>query len=274
VLRAAVLGSPIAHSLSPVLHRAGYAAAGLEEWRYDAHEVDAAGLPGFVAALGPQWRGLSLTMPLKETAGALATTVDDVARRAAAVNTLVRRDDGGWDATNTDVIGLVRALRPHLPEGSTRALVLGAGATARSAVLALAELGVTTLTVRARDTSRAADLLAWALDLGTGIRNGSVAALGPWVSTRDDVVVSTLPGSAGDVAAATVPASHPGLLLDVVYAGWPTPLARAAATAGMTVVSGLDMLVHQAAEQFRLFTGHQAPVDAMAAAGRAALGQA
>jgi shikimate dehydrogenase len=274
VLRAAVLGSPIAHSLSPVLHRAGYAAAGLEEWRYDAHEVDAAALPGFVAALGPQWRGLSLTMPLKEAAAALATTVDDVARRAAAVNTLVRRDDGGWDATNTDVIGLVRALRPHLREGSTRALVLGAGATARSAVLALAELGVTTLTVRARDTSRAADLLAWALDLGTGIRNGSVAALGPWVTTRDDVVVSTLPGSAGDVAAATVPSAHPGVLLDVVYAGWPTPLARAAAASGMTVVSGLDMLVHQAAEQFRLFTGHEAPVDAMAAAGRAALGQA
>ena len=190
------------------------------------------------------------------------------------MNTLVRRDDGGWDATNTDVVGLVRALAPHLPDAPGRALVLGAGATARSAVLALAELGVTTLTVRARDTSRAADLLAWALDLGAGIRNGSVAGLGPWVTTRDDVVVSTLPGSAGEVAAATVPAAHPGVLLDVVYAGWPTPLARAAAEAGMTVVSGLDMLVHQAAEQFRLFTGHEAPFDAMAAAGRAALGQA
>lgn len=272
-MRAAVLGSPITHSLSPALHRAGYAAAGLTDWEYDAHEVDAVGLPRFVGALGPEWRGLSLTMPLKETAGALATTVDDVARRAAAVNTLVRRDDGGWDATNTDVIGLVRALRPHLPAGSSRALVLGAGATARSAVLALAELGVTTLTVRARDTSRAADLLAWALDVGTGIRNGSVAALGPWVTTRDDVVVSTLPGSAGEAAAATVPPAHPGVLLDVVYAGWPTPLARVATAAGMTVVSGLDMLVHQAAEQFRLFTGVEAPLEAMAAAGRAALGQ-
>ena len=212
-------------------------------------------------------------MPLKEVAAGLATSVDDVARRAAAVNTLVRRDDGGWDATNTDVVGLVRALRPHLPGAPGRALVLGAGATARSAVLALAELGVTTLTVRARDTGRAADLLAWALDLGTGIRNGSVAALGPWVSTRDDVVVSTLPGSAGEVAAGTVPPQHPGVLLDVVYAGWPTPLARAASAAGMTVVSGLDLLVHQAAEQFRLFTGHEAPLEAMAAAGRAALEQ-
>jgi shikimate dehydrogenase len=273
-VRAAVLGSPISHSLSPVLHRAGYTAAGLSGWEYGAHDVEAAGLAAFVAGLGPQWRGLSLTMPLKQAAAEVASTVSDVARRAAAVNTLVRRDDGGWDATNTDVLGLVQALSPHLPPGAERALVLGAGATARSAVLALAELGVTTLTVRARDTGRAADLLAWALDLGAGIRNGSVAALGPWLTTGDDVVVSTLPGSAGEVAAATVPAAHPGVLLDVVYAGWPTPLARAGAAAGMTVVPGLDMLVHQAAEQFRLFTGVPAPVEAMAAAGRAALGQA
>ena len=273
-MRAAVLGSPIIHSLSPLLHTAGYAAAGLTGWEYDAHEVDAAGLAAFVAGLGPQWRGLSLTMPLKQVGAEVATSVSAVAHRASAVNTLVRREDGGWDATNTDVVGLVRALRPHLPDAVSRALVLGAGATARSAVLALAELGVTTLTVRARDTGRAADLLAWALDARTGIRNGSVAELGPWVSTRDDVVVSTLPGSAGEAAAATVPASHAGVLLDVVYAGWPTPLARAGSGAGMTVVSGLDMLVHQAAEQFTLFTGCEAPVEAMAAAGRAALGQA
>ncbi len=272
-MRAAVLGSPITHSLSPTLHRAGYRAAGLSGWEYDAHEVTADGLAGFVGGLGPDWRGLSLTMPLKEVAAEVATAVDAVAQRAAAANTLVRRPDGGWDATNTDVVGVVRALSPHLREAPTRALVLGAGATARSAVLALAELGVITLTVRARDTGRAADLLAWALDLGAGIRNGSVAGLGPWVTTRDDVVVSTLPGSAGEAAAGTVPAAHHGILLDVVYAGWPTPLARAAAGAGMTVVSGLDMLVHQAGEQFRLFTGHDAPIEAMAAAGRAALGQ-
>ena len=273
-MRAAVLGSPITHSLSPTLHRAGYLAAGLTGWEYDAHEVSADGLAAFVGALDDEWRGLSLTMPLKEVGAQVATTVDAVATRAAAVNTLVRREDGGWDATNTDVVGVVRALAPHLPGVPTRALVLGAGATARSAVLALAELGVTTLTVRARDTSRAADLLAWALDVGTGIRNGSVAGLGPWVTTRDDIVVSTLPGSAGEVAATTVPPAHPGVLLDVVYAGWPTPLASAATQAGMTVVSGLDMLVHQAGEQFRLFTGHDAPLEAMAAAGRAALGRA
>jgi len=272
VLRASVLGSPIAHSLSPVLHRAGYSEVGLTDWEYDAHEVEAAGLAAFVEGLDESWRGLSLTMPLKEAALPLAATVSEVAVRAGAANTLVRRADGAWDATNTDVVGLVRALRPHLADGARRALVIGAGATARSAVLALAELGVTTLTVRARDTAKAADLLAWALDLGVGVVNGSVADIGPWVTTKDDVVVSTVPAAAGEAVAATVPAAHAGVLLDVVYADWPTPPARAAGAAGMTVVSGLDMLVHQAAEQFTLFTGHPAPVEAMAAAGRAALG--
>lgn len=268
VLRAAVLGSPIAHSLSPALHRAGYRALGLEEWRYDAHEVDVARLAGFVAALDDEWQGLSLTMPLKDAALALATGADEVATRSGAANTMVRGPDGGWHATNTDVVGIVRALAPHVGEDARRALVIGAGATARSAVLALAELGVTTLTVRARDTAKAADLLAWALDLGVGVVNGSVAGIGPWVSTKDDVVVSTVPADAGEDVAATVPAAHTGVLLDVVYAGWPTPVARAAAAAGMVVVPGLDMLVHQAAEQFHLFTGHDAPLEAMAAAGR------
>ncbi|GIL34667.1 shikimate dehydrogenase [Phycicoccus sp. DTK01] len=272
MLRAAVLGSPVAHSLSPALHAAGYAACGLEDWEYGRHEVDAAGLPAFVAGLDDTWRGLSLTMPLKEAALEVASSVSDVARQAGAANTLVRRDDGGWDATNTDVSGAAEALRPHLPGEPRRALVLGAGATARSVVLALAGLGVTTLTVRARDTAKGADLLAWALDAGIGIRNGSVAAIDAWVTTKDDVVVSTVPPAGGEDVAATVPAQHGGVLLDVVYAGWPTPVARAAAAAGMTVVSGLDLLVHQAAAQFTLFTGRPAPVEAMAAAGLAALG--
>jgi shikimate dehydrogenase len=274
VLRAAVLGSPVAHSLSPVLHRAGYAAAGLGGWEYEAREVTAGELAGVVAGLDEQWRGLSLTMPLKEAALEVADDVDDLARRAGAANTLVRRADGGWDATNTDVAGVTEALRPHLPGRPERALVIGAGATARSAVLALAGLGVTTLTVRARDTARAADLLAWAVDLGAGIRSGSVAGIDAWRTARDDVVVSTVPPAGAEAVAATVPPEHRGVLLDVVYAGWPTPVARAAAAAGMTVVSGLDLLVHQAAEQFLRFTGRPAPVEAMLAAGRAALGAA
>jgi shikimate dehydrogenase len=270
VLRAAVLGSPVAHSLSPVLHRAGYTASGLTGWEYGRREVVADELADVVAGLDESWRGLSLTMPLKEVALGVATEVSDVAVRARAANTLVRRADGGWDATNTDVMGVVEALRPHLRGRPGRALVLGAGATARSAVLALGELGVTTLTVRARDTSRAADLLGWAVDLGI-VRSGSVAAIGPWGTSGDDVVVSTVPPSGSAAVAATVPERHGGVLLDVAYAGWPTPPARAAAAAGMSVVSGLDLLVHQAGEQFRLFTGRPAPLEALFAAGRAAL---
>ncbi len=272
-MRAAVLGSPVAHSLSPALHRAGYAALGLDGWEYGRHDVTADALAAFVGGLDPSWRGLSLTMPLKEAALDLATEVSPVAARAAAANTLVRREDGGWDATNTDVPGAVAALAPHLPGVPERALVLGAGATARSCVLALAELGVRTLTVRARDTARGADLLAWALGAGVGIRNGSVAALDPWVSTADDVVVSTVPPGGAAAVAATVPPVHRGVLLDVVYAGWPTPVARAATAAGMTVVSGLDLLVHQAALQFALFTGREVPVATLLAAGRDALGE-
>jgi shikimate dehydrogenase len=273
VLRAAVLGHPVEHSLSPALHRAGYEALGLQGWEYGRADVEVAGLATHLAGLDATWRGLSLTMPLKEAALAYAVEVSAVARRAGAANTLVRRADGGWDATNTDVAGVVGALAPRLAQPPTRALVLGAGATARSCVLALAELGVTTLTVRARDTARAADLLAWALDAGVGIRNGSVAGLEPWVTTADDVVVSTVPPAAAEHVARTVPPVHDGVLLDVVYAGWPTPVARAAAAAGMSVVSGLEMLLHQGAEQFRLFTGHEAPLAAMRAAGLRALGE-
>nr|WP_101397754.1 shikimate dehydrogenase [Phycicoccus duodecadis] len=272
-MRAAVLGHPVEHSLSPALHRAGYEALGLLDWEYGRADVEVPGLAAHLAGLDDSWRGLSLTMPLKEAALAQAVEVSPVARRAGAANTLVRRADGGWDATNTDVAGVVGALAPRLARPPTRALVLGAGATARSCVLALAELGVTTLTVRARDTARAADLLAWALDAGVGIRSGSVAGLEPWVTTADDVVVSTVPPAAADQVARTVPAAHDGVLLDVVYAGWPTPVARAAAAAGMRVVSGLEMLLHQGAEQFRLFTGHEAPLAAMRAAGLRALGE-
>nr|WP_239100150.1 shikimate dehydrogenase [Phycicoccus sp. CSK15P-2] len=270
-MRAAVLGSPVSHSLSPVLHRAGYRELGLTEWEYGRHEVDAAGLAGFVEGLDDTWRGLSLTMPLKDAGLSVAVDATEVARRAGAANTLVRRDDGGWDADNTDVAGVLEALAGHLPDRPERALVLGAGATARSCVLALARLGVRTLTVRARDTSRAADLLAWSMD-AAGMRNGSVATLDPWVTTTDDVVVSTVPPAGAEDVAATVPATHRGVFLDVVYADWPTLPARAAAAAGMTVVSGTEMLVHQAAAQFRLFTGLAAPVAQMRSAGLRALG--
>lgn len=266
--RAGVLGSPIGHSLSPTLHRAGFVAAGLPDWSYTAHEVGEGGLPPFVGGLDETWRGLSLTMPLKVAAFEVAGSVTATARAARAVNTLVRTDTG-WAADNTDVHGVTAALRDGGATEIASATIIGSGATARSALLGLVGLGATRITVAARTPERAEALRDVApVDL-------TVVPLADWAGTGDRAVVSTLPGGPAGAAAAhfAEAADLSGtVLLDVVYADWPTPLAAAAAARGATVVSGIEMLVHQAARQFELFTGRAAPVAAMQAAGRAALG--
>lgn len=267
--RAGVLGSPIGHSLSPTLHRAGYTAAGLADWEYTAHEVDEGGLTPFVAGLDSSWAGLSLTMPLKVAAFDVAESVTATARAARAINTLVRTGTG-WAADNTDVHGVSAALREGGAAEVGSATIIGSGATARSALLGLVELGATRITVAARTPERAEALRDVAdVDL-------TVVPLAEWAATGDRALVSTLPGGTANAAAAPFAegADLSGtVLLDVVYADWPTPLARAAAARGATVVSGLEMLVHQAARQFELFTGAPAPVAAMQAAGRSALGE-
>ena len=154
VRRAAVLGSPIGHSLSPALHRAAYRALGLSTWLYGAHEVQKPALSGFVAGLGPEWAGLSLTMPLKEAAFDVATEVSDLARDVGAINTLVRQQDGGWSGHNTDVYGVSQALREAGWLNVTSSLVLGSGATARSVVAALATLGCLKVTFAVRSNAR------------------------------------------------------------------------------------------------------------------------
>lgn len=272
-----MLGSPVAHSLSPALHRAGYAAAGLTGWTYGRYEVTAGRLPGFVSGLGPRWVGLSLTMPLKEAALDLAARASATAEQVGAANTLLRADDGSWAADNTDVHGIGEALRPHLPAGRTprSATVLGSGATARSALAALAGLGVEQVVLVVRDRARPQTLaLADALGLAVDIAAfGQERAPQRWAAA--DLVVSTLPPEASTSSAASLPEgpSPDGqVVLDVVYAGWPTPFARAAAARGAHVVGGLDMLVHQAAAQLTLMTGRPAPVAPMLDAGRAALG--
>lgn len=268
-MKAAVLGSPIEHSLSPVLHRAGYEALGLTDWTYGRHRLEENELAGFVAGLDPDWRGLSCTMPLKRAVLEVADRVSPLAERAGAGNTLVRRTDGGWDADNTDVGGLVDALAPHW-QGWGSAAVLGAGATARSAVLALELLGATRATVYARNPERVAELAAWAsrAEVTVAVTPSDLAG---WTQGAEPAVLSTLPPAPGIEAGLP---DREGLLFDAVYADWPTPLARAATAAGMTVVGGLDLLVHQAARQFELFTGHPAPLEAMFAAGRKAVGGA
>jgi shikimate dehydrogenase len=277
VLNAAVLGRPVGHSLSPVLHRTGYRVARLDDWRYTAHDVGEGELVAFVDGLDESWRGLSLTMPLKEVALGVATTVSSTARVTGAVNTLVRRGDLGWDAHNTDVHGLEATLADVAHHGT--ATVLGAGATARSALVALAGLGVERVRLAVRSEPRR-ETVELAVRLGLALHP---VALGDWPRSPGGVVISTLPaGPSADVGAALDAVDPRGrgghglsgvTLLDVVYADWPTPLARCATRHGLTVVSGLEMLVHQAAEQFRLFTGRPAPVAEMLIAGRQALGR-
>ncbi len=268
--RAAVLGHPVSHSLSPLLHNTAYAALGLSQWTYVRREVAAEQLAGVVAQLDDEWRGLSLTMPLKEAAFDVAATVTDQACEAGAINTLVRRDDGGWDGANTDIVGIVRAVEHVDHRGA--ATLLGSGATSRSAALALVELGVSEVVVAARNADAAAEVVAL---LGRHEVRAVHVPLEGWARMPHRLVISTLASAASAVTGEAVIEGGASLatttLLDVVYADWPTPLARAAHDAGATVISGLDMLVHQAAEQVRLFTGLSPSVEGMFAAARDAV---
>ena len=272
-MRAAVLGKPIAHSLSPALHRAAYRALGLTDWTYDLVECDEAGLADYVISRGPEWAGLSLTMPLKRTVLPLLDHVDQLAAATGGANTVVFRPEGRY-GYNTDVQGIVDALTEagcagvgNIGPGSVT--ILGAGATACSALAAVGEIGVPGADVVLRDPSRADGLLA------TAARLGLRARLRPWedLSGDDaplpDLLISTAPAGAADLYAERMrlTAQAPRSVLDVVYHPWPTPLAQAAAAAGSVVVSGYAMLLHQAAAQVELMTGKPAPLEAMREAG-------
>ncbi|MFI0421974.1 shikimate dehydrogenase [Spongiactinospora sp. 9N601] len=266
--RAAVLGSPIAHSLSPVLHRAAYAALGLSGWSYQAIECDEAELPGLLAGLGPEWAGLSLTMPLKRAVLPLLDSVSELAVEVGGVNTVLFDGGGGRHGDNTDVHGIVAALGEAGVRAPGSAAVLGGGATAASALAALRDLGLDTATLVVRDPGRAADTLRVAERLGVKLSVRGFDALPDAAAT--DLVISTLPSGAADRMAgalAGVPA-----LLDVAYSPWPTAAAETVAAKGGTVVSGFAMLLHQAVRQVELMTGRgDVPVAAMRAAGEAEL---
>lgn len=285
--RAAVLGHPIAHSLSPVLHRAAYQALGLEGWRYDAVDVDSGALEGFVAGLDASWAGLSLTMPLKHTIFPMLDHVEPLAELVGAVNTvLVQGGPRGsvvLTGANTDVFGIVTALREAAGEralpAAPHAVVLGSGATAASTLAALGELGCPTPTVFARSLSRVGPLRRAAHQMGL---EPSIETFGPRTLEAvlaADVVVSTAPAHGMDELAAELDAvvgpdrglRKGAVLLDVIYEPRPTALMTAWRAAGGTAVGGERMLLHQAAEQVRLMTGRVAPVEQMDAALTAAL---
>jgi shikimate dehydrogenase len=261
--RAAVLGKPIAHSLSPVLHRAAYAELALD-WSYEAIECDENALAA-VLATRTGWAGFSCTMPLKRAALAIAQDVSPAAAAAGAANTLLPRPEGGWRADNTDVAGLLALLRPVRFASVT---VLGAGGTAQAALTALADLGIAQATVLVRDPARTVEVRHTAATTGVDVQ---VATFARAAAFEADLVISTLPSGAADAFA-----EHDWharqTVVDVLYEPWPTALATAALARGARVLRGDQLLLHQAAAQVELMTGLAAPIEAMAAALHAALG--
>ncbi|MCT1805058.1 shikimate dehydrogenase [Corynebacterium sanguinis] len=255
--RAAVLGSPIEHSLSPVLHNAGYAAAGLRDWEYSRIECTAEQLPAIVGGADETFRGFSVTMPAKFAALEFATEATQRAAAIGSANTLTRID-GGWRADNTDCEGIAGALTALLGDAPiASSLVIGAGGTARPALWALGERGVRHLTVLNR-SDRSAEVRPLVRD--AEVRFASFDADITALAVEADVIVSTVPAHAltdyaGRLAHAPV--------VDVIYKPWPTPLATAAAANGYTSVGGLVMLAEQSFSQFEQFTGVAAPREAM-----------
>jgi shikimate dehydrogenase len=264
--RLAVIGSPIGHSLSPAIHRAALRQLGLD-WSYQAIEQTPATLPTFIDGLSSDWRGLSVTMPCK--AAILAYGRPDQASAALGVgNTLIfngqpqSKEDSR--VYNTDVLGFAKLLRQSGLSNDQSVVVWGAGATARSAIWALKELGWRRITVRARRWSAVEQLIdlvePWGIELRAEPPGQPSIAAG---------IISTVPAAAaagwlGDV-------DHVEWICDVIYDPWPTPLGSFAQRIGVPAASGLDLLASQAQEQVRLMTGHEVSVDDLFGAAVAAL---
>jgi shikimate dehydrogenase len=263
--RAAVLGSPIAHSLSPALHRAAYSALVLPDWTYDAYDVTQLTLPGFLAELDLTWAGLSLTMPLKAAVLDLLDEASQLASAVGAANTVLLRD-GRRRGENTDVPGIVAALHEQGVDRVPTATVLGGGATARSVVAALAGVAGS-VTAYVRSTQRAEELQAVADATGAALRveawEGAPGGLGA------DLVVNTTVAGAADPLADRLPDATT-TLFEVLYEPWPTALAAAWSERGGQVVNGLDLLVHQAVLQVVLMTRATVDVPALVPVLRAA----
>lgn len=256
--RLAVLGSPIAHSKSPALHRAAYARLGLD-WEYSAIEMDGARLAHFVDGRDESWRGLSLTMPLKQDVLPLLEHVDELARLTGAANTVLFDDDGVRRGFNTDVGGIVRTLREVGIDRVGRGVLVGGGATAASALAAMAELGAVRADVLVRRPDAVQHLVELGAALGVIVVPAPITALGDAVHA--DLVVSTVPGGAELGVAASEVLMRVAPLLDVAYSPWPTTLAAQWYAAGGTVVHGLGMLLHQALLQVRVFVAGDPSIE-------------
>ncbi|GAA3584967.1 shikimate dehydrogenase [Klugiella xanthotipulae] len=255
-IRLGVLGFPIGHSLSPRIHAAAYAQLGLS-WAYTAVACREDGLVDFVATT--DWHGMSLTMPLKKAGFELADWRDPVAEASRVVNTLVRSGPAGqpdpepsWCGYNTDVAGLVGAIREAEGGLIEHITVLGAGATSVSVILAAAQLGTTSLSVRARDLTQITPLVE--LGARQGLRVEPVELSSETWNNDTSLVISTIPGhNTGEILVPRELRSRVPLY-DVAYDPWPSPLAVAWRAANGRAHSGVTMLLHQALMQVRIFT--------------------
>jgi shikimate dehydrogenase len=250
VARLAVLGSPIAHSLSPDLHRAAYRMLGLD-WSYEAVEVGQDGLADFVRSRDENWRGLSLTMPLKVEVFPLLTEVAELARETGSANTVLF-EGSSLRGFNTDVYGITRGFERRGRSSLGSVLILGGGATAASALVAAKQLGANAVFVGVREPERASRLVEVGRAQGIDLQ---VRRLDQLIQIDEalDAVISTLPNGAAVEVGLDPDAIRTAVLFDVAYSPWPTPLA--ASWTGETVIGGLEMLVLQALAQVRIFVG-------------------
>ena len=257
---AAVIGSPIAHSLSPVIHRAAWEQLGIDGWEYRRAEVTEESLPTFIGQLDESFRGLSVTMPCKQAVMPLLDAIDPLASAVGAVNTVVP-SAGMLAGFNTDVTGIASTIRRACSRSGvpvpSSALVLGARATASSALAALGELGITTTTVAARRFGGPGSVISAASRLGVSVEQvmwSDVSAVAS-AAARADVLISTLPAGVADPIASRLAPREGQILLDVIYSPRDTALRTTFEKAGGVVAEGTDMLVYQGAAQVQLMTG-------------------
>lgn len=253
-----VIGNPIAHSMSPALHLAAFRELGLD-WRFESAVVDADGVADFVDSRDATWRGLAATMPCKEALAGCGES-DDLVRLVGGANTLVFTPTGRL-VRNTDVPGMVDAFTRAGVTNIGVATIVGNGATARSALVALARLGTKRVTVLARRVERAVSLAALGEHLGVQVEAQPLTT-----GTASGVLVSTIPAAAAADRAAELVA-HTECLFDVIYDPWPTPLV-AAAPSDAVILGGLDLLAAQARLQVQLFTGQDVAIETLLAAGQ------
>ena len=255
-----VLGDPISHSLSPVIHLAAYRELGLN-WDFRRQRVRLGTLKAFLAAADSQLRGLAVTMPLKPEALQAATFADGLAKVTGAVNTLVPAAGGDWTGFNTDVRGIVEAFRHAVAanqETGANAVIFGSGSTAASALAAFTELGSAELTVISRTTTQTGAAFQAAQRMGLSVQAVTwhqAEAVNRALSSAG-LVMSTVPAPVQDALPLAQLRINPhAVFLDAAYAPWPTPLASWAGACGAQVIPGWEMLLHQGVAQVKLFTG-------------------